>query len=233
MKTAKNEPDIEILFEEKMSEIFATLNCMQVGKINSFDKSTQSATVEIQMRACKNEDEIINYPLLVDVPVIYNQGGGAFLEFPIKKGDLCLVFFCDRDTEDWWVTGNVAEPKSLRKHNLSDGFALVGVNSKASVLSLDNDKVRINAGTYPIVFETTAGKLEIAVSGNITFNDGTQAVILGTDFMTQLNIYLQIQATMTPGSTAQNAACLSAIKAGAIALQAQLNSLLSTKIKVI
>ena len=48
------------------------------------------------------------------------------IDFEIRPGDACLVIFADIDIDSWFATGEVAEPRSGRKHSLSDGFAFVG-----------------------------------------------------------------------------------------------------------
>jgi hypothetical protein len=53
---------------------------------------------------------------------------------PIKKGDYCIVLFCDRNFSIWWDSGAETGPESERKHSLSDGLAIVGVNPKSSPL---------------------------------------------------------------------------------------------------
>ena len=49
---------------------------------------------------------------------------------PIKPGDECLVIFADRCIDGWWWLGGVQPPSEARNHDLSDGFALVGVRSR-------------------------------------------------------------------------------------------------------
>ena len=39
---------------------------------------------------------------------------------------LLLVVFSDVDIDAWYASGEPQEPKSARKHSLSDGFAFVG-----------------------------------------------------------------------------------------------------------
>lgn len=164
-------PDQDDLLDELKNEIFAQMNCIQIGKIESVNLSEQTVEVQIQFKRRVFEDEIKSYPLLVDVPFIVLQGGGAFLEFPIEKGDTCLVFFNDRNIDDWWDSGSLKEPLTTRKHDLSDGIAFVGLNSKNSALSLDGSKVKLDA---------TGFNLEIKTDKDTTFNDGT-------DFMVRFN----------------------------------------------
>ena len=104
-----NPPDLEDLLKQHKNEIFATMNCIQIGKISSFDTSTQSAQVELQVKRRISGETTIDYPLLIDVPVIVVQGSGAYIEMPINEGDYCLVLFNDRDIDNWWVDEAVKE----------------------------------------------------------------------------------------------------------------------------
>lgn len=135
-------PDLDDVLGELKNSIFATLNCIQIGKI---EKVNDNQTVEIQLqfkRRVKNS-ETIDYPVLVDCPYFVLQGGGAYLDMPIKPGDYCIVLFNDRNIDSWWDTANVKEPLTRRKHSLSDGLALVGINPKTSFLENDGSIVRL------------------------------------------------------------------------------------------
>ncbi len=49
---------------------------------------------------------------------------------PVQPGDECLIIFGDTAVDSWWASGGVQSPSSLRRHSLSDGFALVGFFSR-------------------------------------------------------------------------------------------------------
>lgn len=78
----------------------------------------------------------VTLPLLVDVPVMFPGGGGYTLTFPIAQGDEALIVFASRCIDDWWATGKVGLQSELRMHDLSDGFALVGVRSQPRVFEV-------------------------------------------------------------------------------------------------
>lgn len=73
-------------------------------------------------------------PVLADVPVVFPGGGGATLTFPITAGDECLVVFSSRPIDGWWQGGGQAPSIMPRMHDLSDGFALVGVRNRGRAL---------------------------------------------------------------------------------------------------
>ncbi|HAT4501547.1 TPA: translation initiation factor IF-2 [Serratia marcescens] len=133
-------------------------------------------------------------PLLMDIPVIFPRGGGVTLTFPVKAGDECLLVFADRCIDFWWQNGGVQEPVDGRMHDLSDAFAIVGLQScarKIANISTSAAQLRTDDGAAFIelapgshaVTVTTPGKLtasalggteinspEIVLNGNVTIN---------------------------------------------------------------
>lgn len=129
-----NPPDLTTLLNENNEGVVKGFNCMQIGIIQAFDASTQTASIKIAMKQVKqvNPDGtriLQEYPLLVTCPVVTLYGGVSFLSMPIAKGDTCLVLFCDRDIDNWYALGGVQVPATPRTHDLSDGIALVGVHN--------------------------------------------------------------------------------------------------------
>lgn len=137
-----NPPDLDDLLEESRSALLANLNCIQIGQLQ---KVNDDQTVEIKIQYLRRlpDGKTAKYPLLVDCPYIVISGGGAYLDMPVKNGDYCLVLFNDRNIDDWWDTANVAIPADTRKHSISDGFALVGINPKTKALANDGTFVRL------------------------------------------------------------------------------------------
>ena len=141
-------PDLDDVLLELKNEIFATMNCIQIGKIEKVN-SNQTVEIMLQVKRRISGDKTADYPLLVDCPYFVLQGGGAYIDMPIKAGDYCLVLFNDRNIDNWWSTENVKEPADRRKHNLSDGLALVGINSSINSLAADGGKLRILGPSGP------------------------------------------------------------------------------------
>lgn len=189
-----------------------SLNCHHVGIIDSFDATTQTARVKLVYKKSYLEPDSRGvykvvpkeYPLLLDVPVVFLGGGQTALTFPVTKGDECLVLFNDRAIDSWFSAGSVgAEVPSTRLHSISDGFALVGIRSVPKVVKgFDTDGVAIRHGTTKILAKnnsviitlssgltfkvTSSGKVSITnVSGELIstlidlFNDASQGVVAG------------------------------------------------------
>lgn len=143
-------PDMATLLDMKVREAMSALNCHQVGTIQSFNASKQTATVSINMKLTVG-GVVKDYPLLVDVPVFVLGGGDRVVTIPIQTGDTCLVLFNDRDIDNWFSSGIATTPNSTRLHDLSDGLALVGFRSAANpVSSYSTSDVEVRNGSSKI-----------------------------------------------------------------------------------
>ena len=92
-------------------DILTSLHCAMPGTVETFDPG--KGTAEIRPAAS-------GFPLLRDVPVFMP------VPFEVNPGDACLVVFADYDTDAWQENGETGEPRSGRRHSLSDAFAFVG-----------------------------------------------------------------------------------------------------------
>ena len=107
------EQDVIELVQKKSK--LAVTNALP-GIIRSFDHKTVTCEVDIAVKVNLTkagtlyEDykyESADYPILVDLPVIFPRGGGVTLTFPIKEGDECLVVFSSRSIDFWWQNGGI------------------------------------------------------------------------------------------------------------------------------
>lgn len=127
-----------------------------------------------------------NYPLLVDVPVVFPRGGGCTLTFPVKAGDECLVIFADRCIDFWWQNGGVQEPVDDRVHDLSDAFCIVGPQSQAqkiSGISTGAAQLRSDDGSTFFELNPTTQKIKIVAPG------GLDVVTPQADFSAKVTIH--------------------------------------------
>lgn len=152
------------LLEAQKADIFATFHCVQIGKIEKVTPEEQTVEVTLQIRRPAADGTSSAIPLLVDVPYMVLQGGGAYVDLPITAGDYCIVLFNDRDIDTWWSTANMADPATNRKHDLSDGIAIVGLNPKTSPLPMDGTAVRILGTSGPGAEKEAARKGDAVAS---------------------------------------------------------------------
>jgi hypothetical protein len=177
-------PNLRDVLESHKNQIFGSFNCHSIGVIDSFDVDNQTAKIQIAFKAIF-EGEERSYPLLVDCPVIVLGGSDASLQIPVNQGDHCLVLFNDVNIDDWFEGFTDRIPESNRKHDLSDGIALVGIrNLQNSIQNFDNNTVKLINGDAGIQITT---KINL---GNAT-----------SDIKTILeNLIDQVKAIVTLGS---------------------------------
>lgn len=117
----------------KLRQTAINLRVAMPGIIQSFDATEQTVTVQCAIREKINMDGDLSWqdiPLLLDVPVIFPRAGNYILTMPIQAGDECLVVFGDSCMDAWWQSGGVQNQIDCRRHDLSDGYAIVGLYSQ-------------------------------------------------------------------------------------------------------
>ncbi|KPV60714.1 hypothetical protein QJ48_04060 [Paenibacillus sp. A3] len=127
-------------FYRRMLENFASnLRVAVPGIIQEFDPVTQTVSVQVAIREKIIDSYMLQHwveiPLLLDVPIVIPRAGGFALTLPVKPGDECLVVFADSCIDAWFSSGGVQNQIERRRHDLSDGFALLGVWSQPRTLS--------------------------------------------------------------------------------------------------
>lgn len=167
--------------EERQGELDARAAAIKTrvcipGIIQSFDAASQTVTVQPALREkmCMDGDETwVDIPLLVDVPIVVPRAGGYALTLPIRQGDECLVVFGDMCMDGWWQSGGVQNQVECRRHDLSDGFAVIGVWSQPRVLPA------YSTGTAQLRNEACSAYVELAgdtiniVAGAVNIDAGS------------------------------------------------------------
>jgi hypothetical protein len=132
--------------------IMADLRVAIPGVVQSFNAQEMTVTVQPAIKERRLNPDYsqswVTIPLLVDVPVVLPRAGGFMLTLPIQPGDECLVVFADAAIDLAWQNGGTDNVQPIRRrHNLSDGFAILGWWSQPSV---------------PSSYSTTAAQLRTA-----------------------------------------------------------------------
>jgi len=191
----RNEPDLQDILNGATEDLSYSLSCHRIGIIESFNATEQTATVRMVDKGVIQYDDgeqLLDYALLVDCPVIVYKGANGGLTIPINTGDSCLVCFNDRDVDSWLIDGLVQRPNTLRNHDLSDAIIVVGIrnqinkitnyNNEATelnyidnIISIDNAKINlINTSGASIVLDdklelkNTAENLKAVIDDFIT-----------------------------------------------------------------
>ena len=166
---------IKAALDGKQKEIWTALPAI----IQSYDATkmtcTAQVTVMVPIIQRNGTYKEVQLPILLDVPVMFQGGGGFTLTFPVVKGDEALIVFSARCIDAWWYYGTVAPAPEIRFHDLSDGFAFVGVRSRPRVLtgvSTTSTQLRSDDGTTYL--ELLQGLINIVAPTQLNVNSTTQ-----------------------------------------------------------
>lgn len=159
--------------------IMSRINCHNIGRILEFDKNTQLCTVEL-MQIKQFNDQFITPAPITQVPLIILGAGGGHITLPNPVGTICLLFFLDRNIDNFMETGEQYMPDTSRMHDFTDAIALTTFKSVVNPLSnYDENAVTIfNEGLIEEVQKLSYIKIypnniqiQAADGANITLNN--------------------------------------------------------------
>ena len=132
-------------FIDKRIEIFAdSLYNALPAKIIAYDPNEQTVSVQPAMYEHYPDGASKTFAKLDNVPVIFPSSGGGSITFPVKKGDNCLLVFCARDFDNFWIDGNFpSRSTTARKLEYNDCVVLLGFKTLDESLKAHSDNVEI------------------------------------------------------------------------------------------
>lgn len=124
------------------------------GIVQSVDWTSMTCVVQPAIKGTiqdqNGNNTQVNYPLLLDVPIVFPSVAGFAITLPLALNDEVLVVFASRCIDAWFQLGGIQAPMEARMHDLSDGFCIPGVHSKPNILasiSTTQAQLRNKAGT--------------------------------------------------------------------------------------
>jgi hypothetical protein len=220
LNAVPSEPSLKDLLDLLKKDIMLSLNSHHVGTIESFNPVKQTATATVnypktyfQLNSSTGlyNPVLVDYPLLVDCPVICLGGGKTALTFPIQQGDECLVLFNDRAIDSWFSGGAGAALSSPRLHSFSDGIILVGLRSLGNVLqSYDTVRAVLMNGTTLVGVGPTLIKI---ANNSTTLNTLLQNLVTNIKNLVSATAAITVTGVMSGGGVSGPPANIAAINA--------------------
>lgn len=143
------------------------------GEVISFNPAEQTADIQPSIKRLLN-GKLVNLPVLKAVPIRYQRSSDFSITFPLVVGDHVLLIFCERSIDTWLEQGGIKGPDDIRRHSLSDAFALpmmYGQPDKITDFDADNLEIKSSGGT----------SVKLTPSGNIELNGNSDFVTAFTD----------------------------------------------------
>jgi hypothetical protein len=184
-------PTFAELIREAIDSRLLDVHTALPGRILTYDKATQIATVELLVLhpAPVSDGTVLleTYAVLPSVPVAWPRGGGYSLQFPLRKGDTGLVIFSEAADGNWRVSGDLSEPGDLRRHDLSYGKFYPGIGPDTQPLDppVTDDEARIDGPTLIRLggasadFVARAAKVDAGLSDIASFLGAVKATLTG------------------------------------------------------
>lgn len=177
------EESLRLAMESQQAQIWTALPGVVAAVNLAAQTLSVQPTVQGSVASPDGAKQLVNLPLLVDVPIVWPRAGGFALTFPIAAGDEVLVVFASRCIDSWWQSGGIGAPAEARMHDLSDGFAILAPTSqpkKLSGVSSTNVQLRDEAGTTYVEI-TPDGKARVVAATQIDVEAPTINLIGGAE----------------------------------------------------
>lgn len=170
------------VLEQRLEKLSNRIRVACPGIVQSFDSTKQTVTVKLAIREMVslegNPYENLEIPILQDVPIYMPRAGNFVLTMPVTVGDECLVVFGDNCIDGWWESGKVSNQLDYRRHDLSDGFAIIGPWSqprKINSYSTDSAVLRnLNNNSY---IEVRDNDINIVTPMKVTVTAGSEVEV--------------------------------------------------------
>jgi hypothetical protein len=134
----------------------------------------------------------------VDVPIVFPSAGGFSLTVPVVPGDECLLIFSDTCIDSWWQSGGVQDPMCLRRHDLSDAFAILGPKSQIKKLTgYSTDSVQLRNEAGDVFVEVTHTNINLIVANTRVMVNGSDVKIDTPESHVTGNLHVDTAATGT------------------------------------
>lgn len=164
------------------------LHTMLPGQIISFDPTTQLADIQPQLKR-KVGDDLINLPVLSQVPVRFLKSKDFVITFPLQEGDEVALYFIERSIDNWLEEGGIQSPNDTRRFDLSDAYAVPVLYSQKEIVT-DFDPNNM-------VIKSTNGNAKITIKTDGTIEMETSGETILTSSKTTINNDLNVTGKIT------------------------------------
>lgn len=170
-------PNLIDSFDQSKREIKVEFNCVQIGVIESFDPTDQTASIQIVLKKIISVDTegvrtVAEHPILMKCPVMSLYGGPGYIMLAPQPGDNCIILFNDREIDNWFFNGGSQIPDSFRTHDFSDAIGIVGIrNMQTALADYITDGLKLGYGGSSITIQDMVISLLsslFTVTGDVT-----------------------------------------------------------------
>lgn len=167
-RTPEIDPTLTQVLLDAIEGRIAEVHTGLPGKVLSFDAAKRVVDVQPELLGAFEDDDgatqIVARPVISNVPVQYPGGGGWSITFPLNVGDPVWLKFAERSLDKWKASppGEMVDPASTRKHDLSDVVAEPAqLRPTSPTPAVDAVNLRIAHDSGAVVLELALNKVTI------------------------------------------------------------------------
>lgn len=193
------------VFRKQMQRVDGQLPAVVI----SYDRAKNVAKVQPLISLLTTGGGKIARAPIASVPVLALGGGGFFINFPLKKGDIGWIEASDRDISLYMQAGYTqCAPNTERMHTFEDGrfipdafaqYAIAGADTASMIISSYDGSVRISLGPGKITL--SAATVEIDSTDFNVNTTNTKIVASGNNTITGAANRINGPVNMPDGAT--------------------------------
>lgn len=174
-----------------ISNFISDVNVCLPGKIvRIIDAKKRKISVQPEIKRVYLDGTELEPPIIENVPLKYTGSSEAIFHFPIKVGDKVILVFSQRSLDNWLSTDKLTTPGNRRMFDISDAFAIPGIQSFSGDHPLidDPDDVVVRTENHDFHVDTKSNKV-------IINNDAESLATLMADLLDEI---IAIQTVGSP-----------------------------------
>lgn len=162
----KSQEEIEDLLDALKEKILSVIFKVRIGEIVAFDPANQKASIKLVV---KPFNELQNKKIVELEPIILNEvplasfvGNYGSITIPIEVGNYVCVLFTDRNSIDWFLTGEIRKASDTKMHDMNSCFfiPIAPLPNNKLLNDYDNNSIRVKK-TDTGEIKIGSGKIEI------------------------------------------------------------------------
>lgn len=139
-------PTLSKVVTEAIEARLTDLHVALPGRVEKFDKTTMKADIQPLLQRKFANGDLVDLPVITDVPVMFPRTASAIISMPLKKDDTGLIICSERSLDTWVLKGGIVDPKDTRKHDLSDGVFIPGLFPFSQPSMAEDDVILLKNG---------------------------------------------------------------------------------------
>lgn len=177
--------------QKQINTSLASIFTALPASIVTYDSSKKTCSVQINLKKTYRSGDVISYPIIHNVPVLFYQTATTLISLPLKKGDQVLLIFCQRSLDEWHNKDGELTPEDSRKFDINDAIAIPGLYRRTTGLEPINDAILLKNNTNIVSIGETITQIQngvnkIEITSSLTTISNNSNKIEITDSLTTI-----------------------------------------------